>query len=73
MQIEIGDTFMERVTATKSLGIMIDKTFTRHSNTDLITKKVNKGLYVLKRLRDLVDMGTLMTAYKTLKNEACLL
>ena len=45
---------------------MIDETLTWHSNTDLITKKVNRGLHVLKRLRDLVDMGTLVTVYKTL-------
>ena len=66
MQIKIGDTLFQRVTATKSLGIMIDETLTWHSNTDLITKKVNRGLHVLKRLRDLVDMGTLVTVYKTL-------
>ena len=65
-QIKIGDTLIQRVTATKSLGIMIDETLTWHSNTDLITKKVNRGLHVLKRLRDLVDMGTLVTIYKTL-------
>ena len=37
-----------------------------HSQTDLITKKVNKGLYVLRRLRDFVDVRTLVTVYKTL-------
>ena len=65
-QIKIGDTLIQRVTAIKSLGIMIDETLTWHSNTDIITKKVNRGLHVLKRLRDLVDMGTLVTVYKTL-------
>ena len=65
-QMKTGDTLIQRVTGTKSLGIMIDETLTLHSNTDLITKKVNKGLHVLKRLRDLVDMGTLVTVYKTL-------
>ena len=66
LQIKIGNTLIKRVTATKSLGIMIDETLTWHSNTDLITKKVNRGLYVLKRLGDLVDMVTLVTVYKTL-------
>ena len=37
---------------------------TWHPNTDLITKKVNKGPHVLKRLRDLADIGTLVTVYK---------
>ena len=45
---------------------MIDETLTWHCHVDLITKKVNSGLYVLKRLRDLVNMETLLTVYKTL-------
>ena len=45
---------------------MIDETFTWHCHVDLITKKVNSGLYVLKRLRDLVDVETLLAVYKTL-------
>ena len=45
---------------------MIDETLTCHPNTNLITKKVNKGLHVLKRLKDLVDIGTLVTVYKAL-------
>ena len=58
LQIKIGDTLIQRVIiTTKSLGIMIDETLTWHPNPDLITKKVNKDLHVLKRLRDLVDMG----------------
>ena len=66
LQIKIGDTPIQRVTVTKSLGMMVDETLTWHSQTDLITKKVNKGLYVLRRLRDFVDVRTLVTVYKTL-------
>ena len=66
MQIKIGDTLIQRVTASKSLGMMIDETLTWHAQTDLITKKVNKGLYVLRRLRDFVDIKTLVTVYKAL-------
>ena len=51
---------------SKSLGVMIDETLTWHCHVDLITKKVNSGLYVLKRLRDLVDVETLLAVYKTL-------
>ncbi len=49
LQIKIGDTLTQRVTASKSLGMMIDETLTWHAQNDLITKKVNKGLYVLRR------------------------
>ena len=45
---------------------MIDETLTWHCHVDLITKKVNSGLYVLKRLRDLVDVEALLAVYKTL-------
>ena len=41
---------------SKSLGVMTDETLTWHCHVDLITKKVNSGLYVLKRLRYLVDV-----------------
>ena len=49
---------------SKSLGDMIDETLTWHCHVDLITKKVN-SLYVLKRLRDLVDVETPLAVYKT--------
>lgn len=45
LHLKIGDTPIQRVTATKSLGIMVDETLTGHSQTDLITKRVNKSLY----------------------------
>ena len=46
----------ECVNVSKSLGVMIDETLTWHCHVDLVKKKVNSGLYVLKRLRDLVDV-----------------
>ena len=54
--IEIGNAPIECVNVSKSLGVMIDETLTWHCHVDLITKKVNSGLYVLKRLRDLVNV-----------------
>ncbi len=67
-RIEIGNTPIKRVSTTKSLGVhvMIDETLSWHSQVDLITKKVNKSLYVLRRLREFTDLKTLVTAYKTL-------
>ena len=64
--IEIDNAPIECVNVSKSLGVMIDETLTWHCHIDLITKKVNSGLYVLKRLRDLVDVETLLAVYKTL-------
>ena len=64
--IEINKAPIECVNVSKSLGVMIDETLIWHCHVDLITKKVNSGLYVLKRLRDLVDVETLLAVYKTL-------
>ena len=64
--IEIDKVPIECVNVSKSLGVMIDETLTWHCQVDLITKKVNNGLCVLKRLRDFVDVETLLAAYKTL-------
>ena len=64
--IEIDKAPIECVNVSKSLGDMIDETLTWHCHVDLITKKVNRRLYVLKRLRDLVDVETLLAVYKTL-------
>ena len=50
--IKIGNMPIKRVSASKSLGVMIDENLTWHSQVDLITKKVNKSFYVLRRLRE---------------------
>lgn len=63
LRIEIGNMPIERVSTFKSLGVMIDETLTWHSQVDLITKKVNKSLYVLRRLREFTDLKTLVTMY----------
>ena len=46
--------------------MVIDETLTWHSQVDLITKKVDKSPYVLRRLREFTDLKILVTAYKTL-------
>ena len=45
---------------------MIDENLTWHSQVDLITKKVNKSFYVLRQLREFVELKTLVAAYKSL-------
>ena len=57
---------IKRVSTSKSLGVMIDENLTWHSQVDLITKKVNKSFYVLRRLREFVELKTLVAAYKSL-------
>ena len=64
--ITLGDNQIKRVKVTKSLGLMIDETLTWDEQVTLITKKVNKGLNVIRRLRDFFDIKTLTTVYQTL-------
>ena len=45
---------------------MIDETLTWDDQITLITKKVNKGLNVMRRLRDFFDMKILTNIYQTL-------
>ena len=48
----IKDREIDRVKITKSLGIMIDENLSWNAQVDQITKKVNSGLSILRRLRD---------------------
>ena len=64
--IILDDTQIKRVKVTKSLGLMIDERLTWDEQVTLITKKVNKGLNVLRRLRDFFDIKILTTVYQTL-------
>ena len=58
--IFIKDREINRVKTTKSLGIMIDETLSWNAQVDQITKKVNSGVSILKRLRDILDYQTLI-------------
>ena len=64
--ITLGDNKIKRVKVSKSLGLMIDETLTWDEQVTLITKKVNKGLNVMRRLRDFFDKKVLTTVYQTL-------
>ena len=66
LPITLGDNQIKRVKVTKSLGLMIDETLTWDEQVTLITKKVNKGLNVIRRLRDFFDIKILTTVYQTL-------
>ena len=58
-QIEIYNTPIECVNTSKSLGVVIDETLSWHCQVGSATKKVNSGLYILRCLRDLVELETL--------------
>ena len=54
--ITLVDNQIKRVKVTKSLGLMTDETLTWDEQVTLITKEVNKGLNVMRRLRDFFDI-----------------
>ena len=66
--IILDNTQIKRVKVTKSFALMIDETLTWpwDEQVTLITKNVNKGLNVLRRLRDFFDVKILTTVYQTL-------
>ena len=61
--LHVKDRKINRVKITKSLGIIIDENLSWNAQVDQITKKVNSGLSILRRLRDIVDFKTLITIY----------
>ena len=64
--IHIGGRSIDRVKTTKSLGINLDETLSWKIQFDHITKKVNAGLSILRRLREIVDYRTLITIYQSI-------
>ena len=52
-----------RVKTTKSLGLMIDESLIWNAQVDRITGKVNSGVSILRRQRDMVDYQTLIVTY----------
>jgi hypothetical protein len=66
LPIYLGTEKIKRIKTIKSLGLMLNETLSWNEQVNAITTKVNRGLNVLKRLREFVDLETLLIAYKTL-------
>ena len=62
----VGDVEIKKVNVAKSLGLMIDDTLSWSAQIDKITKKVNSGLSIIRKLRDIVDYNTLIIIYKSI-------
>ena len=57
---------IKKVNVAKSLGLMIDDTLSWSAQVDKITKKVNSGLSIIRKLHDIVDYNTLIIIYKSI-------
>ena len=62
----VGGVEIKKVNVAKSLGLMIDDTLSWSAQIDKITKKVNSGLSIIRKLRDIVYYNTLIIIYKSI-------
>jgi hypothetical protein len=64
--ISVGNLEIKRVEMTKSLGLLIDESLDWTAQVEHISKKVTSGLAILRRLRDTVELNTLITIYQSI-------
>ena len=57
---------LKRVVVTKSLGLMIDENISWEEHVNYISRKVAKDLGMLRRIRDLVQISTLVDIYSSI-------
>jgi len=57
---------VKRVSAAKTLGIVIDKRMSWSAHTDYICTKISSGLSGLRQVRDYIPTETLITIYNSL-------
>ena len=62
----IGGHRLKRVVVTKSLGLMIDDNLSFEEHVNYMSKKVAKGLAMLRRIRDLLPINTLVDIYSSI-------
>jgi hypothetical protein len=65
-KIFIGEHRLKRVVVTKFLGLMIDENLSWEEHVNYISKKVAKGLGMLRRIRDLVPINTLVDIFSSI-------
>ena len=65
-QLQIRSEKIKRVSTTKTLGVMVDECITWDKHIDQVTRKVSKGIGLLRRSKDLVNKISLDTIYQVL-------
>ena len=61
--LHIGSEGIGRVSSTKTLGVLVDENITWRNHIDYVAKKVAKGIGLLRRSKDLLEINTLKTIY----------
>ena len=72
-KIQIGGVDIKQVLTTKSLGILVDKNLNWYQQVDSISKKVSKGIGMLRRVKQYVSQHLFSGGFRVLKNkqDAC--
>ena len=63
---EINGIPLDRVSTTKSLGVLLDENLTWSSHINKMTKRIASGIGAIKRLRSFVSLETLHVIYQAL-------
>ena len=66
LHVVINNTAIDNVTQFKYLGVWMDQSLTWSDHIDKLSKKVNKRLGVLRRVKNVLPQNTLNLLYKTL-------
>ena len=65
-KIKLGDTEVNKVSETKTLGIVVDDQLLLKNHVDTAIAKVSKGIGMLRRMKPYVPKYTLMHVYTML-------
>ena len=61
--VMIGEEIVENTDVFKYLGVLVNENLEWSHHIDACSKKICKGLFVLRRLRSIVDLKTLISIY----------
>ena len=66
LSFEINGIPLDRVSTTKSLGVLLDENLTWSSHINKMTKRIASGIGTIKQLRPFVSLETLHVIYQAL-------
>ena len=64
--IQVGDMMIKRVTKVKYLGLVIDENLPGDEHVEYISKKINRNIGIIKRMRSILPYESSATLYMTL-------
>ena len=64
--MSIDEKIIKQVNSKKTLGVIINETSCRDKQIENVSKKVSKGIGMLRRVKPFVSVGTLTYLYQAL-------